>query len=162
MNRQLQDLYPALVVEHSRHPCNRRVPSGATHRASGDNPLCGDQLNVHLRLENGQIRDIGFDGVCCAVATASASLMTRAVMGGDLDNAQRLHEGFAQLMAGVDPAALPQLGELAALATIGSTQAREQCATLAWQALSSVLRDAAEDSRGNHATATVTERRPAT
>lgn len=147
MSRHLQDLYPPLVLEHGRRPSNRRIPAGATHRASGDNPLCGDQLDIHLRVADGRIADIGFEGNCCAVASASASLMTRAVMGQNLAGAQCLCAAFDRLMAGTDPATLPELGEILCLAGIGSARAREQCATLAWQALASALHAATAGAR---------------
>lgn len=148
MNPPLPDLYPPVVLAHGRRPHNRGVPAGATHHAKGDNPLCGDHLGLHLRMDGQRIGDIGFDGVCCMVATASASLMTRAVLGRDLAQAQALGAAFDQLMAGVDPATLPDLGELAALAAVGGTGARAQCAGLAWQALATALRAVAASSKG--------------
>lgn len=151
MSGHLQGLYPPMVLEHGRRPRNRRIPAGATHRASGDNPLCGDQIVVHLCVADGCIRDIGFDGVCCIYATASASLMTQAVMGQDLEFARELHGTFLQLMAGADPANLPHLGELASLSAIGLARERLQCASLAWQALESALRAASAAASAEHA-----------
>ena len=151
MNGQLQDLYSPLVLEHGRRPRNRRIPAGATHRASGDNPLCGDQIDIHLRIADGCVQDIGFDGVCCLFATASASLMTGAVMGQDLDRTHELHEAFLRLMAGADPASLPQLGGLVTLSSMNLSRERALCATLAWQALGAALRVAASVAAPGHA-----------
>ena len=145
MSGRIEDLYPPVVLEHGRRPANRRIPAGVTHRASGDNPLCGDGLEIHVRMEGGSIRDIGFHGVCCAVATASASLMTTAVLGRDLEQARRLQEAFARLLAGADPGDSAEFRDLAALARIGPS--RIPCVTLSWQALSSFLDMAGREAR---------------
>jgi nitrogen fixation NifU-like protein len=143
MSRQLQDLYPPLILDHSRRPRNRRVPERFSHSALGDNPLCGDCITVYLRLEGEVIGDIAFDGESCALATASASLMTEALRGGDVDRAQRLRRTLQALIdrGGQDPD--PELGALAVLAAIGGFASRVQCATLAWQALDAALRKTA-------------------
>lgn len=139
MNGELGDLYPHLILDHGRWPRNRRVPAGITHSAAGDNPLCGDQLTVYLQVGGGYIRDIGFQGNCCALATASASLMTEAVMGCDPQRAIALHDAFRQVLAGNPCDAAHALGALHALQAISAFRAREQCASLAWQALVAAL-----------------------
>jgi nitrogen fixation NifU-like protein len=142
MSEPVPGIYPLLVIEHARRPRNRRVPAVVTHSAGGDNPLCGDQLHVHLRVDAGRIRDIAFDGVCCAVATASASLMTEALMGRELTQARHIRDAFLALMAGGIPRAadLDDLGELGTLAEIRAMRAREPCMLLAWEALAGALR----------------------
>jgi len=96
----LQELYGEVILDHNRHPRNfGRLPA-ASHSAVGYNPLCGDRVEVHLRVEDGRIEDIAFEGVGCAISTASASMMTEALRGKSLGEARRLFERFHSLVTG--------------------------------------------------------------
>jgi nitrogen fixation NifU-like protein len=141
MTRQLDDLYPGIVLEHCKRPRNFRVPPHANRSACGDNPLCGDHIDLYVRLEQGAIRDIGFAGVSCAVAKASASLMTEAMMGRSAASGRALLQKFEQMVltAGTEPD--PELGELHAFAEVRDLPSRIQCALLAWGALRNVLQE---------------------
>jgi nitrogen fixation NifU-like protein len=77
----LHDLYQETIIDHSKRPRNLGVLAQATHQAEGYNPLCGDRLSLQLKLENGHIAGIRFQGAGCAISTASASLMTEAIEG---------------------------------------------------------------------------------
>ena len=83
----LRELYQEIVLDHSRRPRGFGKLEGATHRAQGYNPLCGDQLDLELRIESGVVRDVRFTGKGCAISTASASLLTEAIRGRTLDEA---------------------------------------------------------------------------
>lgn len=136
------ELYQALILEHGRRPRHRRVLDAPSHRAHSDNPLCGDHIDLYLEVERGVIRDIAFDGVACAIATASASLMTEALQGGDIAHARRV---LARFRAMIDPAqeanvsADAELGGLGTLAAVRAFPARIGCALLPWQALDAAL-----------------------
>jgi nitrogen fixation NifU-like protein len=140
MTRDVGGLYQRVVLEHCKRPRNFRTPEDANHKAYGDNPLCGDHIDVYVRLEQGSIHDIAFAGVSCAVAKASASLMTEALMGRDATHARELLYKFEQMVTRgvVEPG--PELGELRAFADVREFPSRIQCAMLAWDALRSVLR----------------------
>jgi nitrogen fixation NifU-like protein len=137
MTRMLQDLYPPLVLEHARHPRNCRVPLHYDHVACGDDPLCGDQISVYLCIDSSQVRDIAFDGTACAIAMASASLMTESLLGRDISEVRRLHAAFLLMLEGNTE--VEGLGVLAVFGTIAATRSRERCASLAWQALHAAL-----------------------
>jgi len=136
----LAGLYPAAILEHSRRPRNRRVLPGWTHSAHSENPACGDEIAVFLSIDaRGAIADIAFTGQCCAIATASASVMTEAVLGKTLDQSKTL---AAQFQAMVTDAAPPPhtgsesgLDSLSTLSAIRDYPARETCALLAWNTL---------------------------
>ena len=81
MNSELRDLYQEVVIDHSKRPRNFRKVEDATRTAEGFNPLCGDQLTLYVKLANGVIEDIAFQGAGCAISKASASLMTAALKG---------------------------------------------------------------------------------
>jgi nitrogen fixation NifU-like protein len=141
MNGELAELYQEVVVEHSKRPRNFREIEGATHTAEGFNPLCGDQLTLYVKLEGGVIADIGFQGAGCAIAKASASLMTAAIKGKRQDEALALFEQVHALLTrgpngGVKP---EEVGKLAALSGVWEFPLRVKCATLAWHTLRSAL-----------------------
>jgi nitrogen fixation NifU-like protein len=138
----LQDLYGEVILDHNRRPRNfGRLPE-ASHSAVGYNPLCGDRVEVTLRVEDGRIEEIAFEGVGCAISTASASMMTEALRGKSLAESRDLFERFHALVTGAPnggAAEGPDLGKLAAFAGVGEFPMRVKCATLAWHALQSAL-----------------------
>jgi nitrogen fixation protein NifU and related proteins len=136
----LNDLYQAVILDHNRRPRNFVELPTANRVALGDNPLCGDHFTVYVRLEDGVIREVAFQGAGCAISKASASLMTLAVKGKTLKEAQRLFEEFHHLVTTgeVDEA---NLSDLSALAGVHQFPARIKCATLSWHALLNALED---------------------
>ena len=77
----LTELYQEVILDHNRRPRNFRRLEDASHKAEGYNPLCGDRLNLFLRLDGERIADVGFQGSGCAISKASASLMTDSLRG---------------------------------------------------------------------------------
>jgi len=140
MTREVNDLYRRIVLEHCKRPRNFRVPPDANHKTCSDNPLCGDHIDVYVRLEQGAILDIAFAGESCAIAKASASLMTEAMMGRDTAHGRGLLQKFEQMVGASGAGPDPELGELRAFADVRDFPARVQCAMLAWDALRTVLR----------------------
>ena len=141
MNGELRDLYQEVVIDHSKQPRNFRKVEGATSSAEGFNPLCGDQLTLYVKLANGVIEDIGFQGTGCAISKASASLMTSALKGKKQDEAlalfKRVHVLFTDGPSGeVKP---EEVGKLAALSGVWEFPMRVKCATLAWHTLRNAL-----------------------
>jgi nitrogen fixation NifU-like protein len=136
------ELYQSVILDHNRAPRNYRVMADATATANGYNPLCGDQVTVYVKLSDGVVEDVSFQGNGCAISRASASLMTAAVKGKPLDQAVQLFEGFHALVTGGagrgadDPA---PLGKLTVLAGVREFPTRVKCATLAWHALKEAL-----------------------
>ena len=134
MMTDLEALYSGVILDHNKHPRNCRRLKPARH-AVGYNPLCGDRVTVYLRVESGVIRDAAFEGIACAIATASASLMTENVTGKTLADAERLLERVQQMVTAAGSDAFEELGELSALAGVRQHPARVKCAMLAWQTL---------------------------
>ncbi len=85
----LSDLYQETILDHSKRPRNKRELEAATHSAEGYNPLCGDRLTLQLKIEDGKVTAAAFQGLGCAISTASASLMTDAIRGKTLEEAER-------------------------------------------------------------------------
>ncbi len=141
---ELQELYQQIVLEHYRNPRNYGELPEATHRAEGYNPLCGDRLEVMLRVREETIEDIRFRGSGCAISQASASVMTTLVRGKSLAEAEELFERFHELVTGTGAVDLEQLGALAAFAGVREFPARVKCATLAWHTLRAALQQRQE------------------
>ena len=139
----LADLYQELILDHSRHPANFRPMPGATRSVEGDNPLCGDRLRLFLRLEDGRIADISFQGSGCAISMASTSLLTERLKGATLAEADGLFQAVHALLAGpgapAEGASPEELGALLALAGVRRFPMRVKCATLGWHALHAAL-----------------------
>lgn len=137
----LGDLYQEIILEHSKAPRNYRKPAVVNQEAEGFNPLCGDRCTVYLDVEDGAIKDIGFQGSGCAISRASASMMTQTLKGKSKAEAVKLFEQFHRLVTGDKEtmAKATEMGKLAAFAGVSKFPARVKCATLAWHTLQSAL-----------------------
>lgn len=140
----LAELYRDVIVDHNRRPRNRGPLPSASHRAEGNNPLCGDQLHVYVDLERDVIRDLRFEGTGCAISTASASLMSEAVKGRSRAEAAALFAAVHRMLTGGGDLARAELGKLAALAGVREFPARVKCASLCWHTLNAALAGSAQ------------------
>lgn len=136
MSATARDLYQELLVEHGRHPRNFGLLPSANRSAEGSNPLCGDELVVRLRVRDGRIEEIAFQGQGCAVSIASASMMTEAVKGLAAGEIEALQQRVSALVSG---AAEGSLGELSSLSGVSRFPTRVKCALLAWRALDAAI-----------------------
>ena len=142
MTQDLRALYEEVILDHNRRPRNfKHVPPGANRHASGHNPLCGDQLRLDLRIEDGIVKDIGFEGAGCAISTASASLMTESIKGKSVDEAEALFQGVHDLLT--KQGAPGNIGKLQVLAGVREYPARVKCASLPWHTLEAALKNVA-------------------
>jgi nitrogen fixation NifU-like protein len=134
MTTGLDVLYRDVILDHSKRPRNFRMFDGG-HHAVGNNPLCGDRLTVYLRVENQTIQDAAFRGFGCAIAIASASLMTESVMGKTFAETQALFDQLLRMISAPAESPVVDLGDLSSLAGVRQFPVRVKCATLPWQAL---------------------------
>ncbi len=140
---ELSELYQQVILDHNKKPRNFHKLETANHSAEGYNPLCGDQMNVYLRLEDEAIKDISFEGSGCAISKASASMMTQAVKGKSKQEAETLFSEFHRMVTGeTDSVAGPNhLGHLKIFAGVREFPVRVKCATLCWHTMRSALHD---------------------
>jgi nitrogen fixation protein NifU and related proteins len=138
---ELSELYQQVILDHNKKPRNFHKLENANRTAEGYNPLCGDQLNVYVELENEQIKDIGFEGSGCAISKASASMMTQSVKGKSKPEAEQLFDEFHRMATGeLDEENDPNhLGKLKIFAGVREFPARVKCATLSWHTLHAAL-----------------------
>jgi nitrogen fixation NifU-like protein len=146
----LAQLYQSVILDHNRNPRNFHPMADADRSAEGYNPLCGDRLKVWLRLKDGVIEDVSFEGAGCAISKASASLMTTAVKGKRLGEVNDMFELFHRMVTGKleENAETRALGKLAVFSGVSQFPIRVKCASLSWHALRSALASGAEPSTG--------------
>jgi len=138
----LDELYRDVILDHYSHPRNRGVVRPADAMREGANPLCGDEIRVSLRVCDGVVEDVRFEGKGCSISQASASMMTEQIKGKPVAEANRLIAAFKALMhtpPGTEPAAADELGDLVALSGVGKFPVRVKCATLSWITLEMAL-----------------------
>ena len=138
---ELSELYQQVILDHNKKPRNFHKLETANRTAEGYNPLCGDQLNIYLQVEDDQVIDVSFEGSGCAISKASASMMTQAVKGKSKQEAELLFDEFHRMVTGrLNEESEPnQLGRLTIFAGVRDFPVRVKCATLAWHTLHAAL-----------------------
>ncbi|MGC8541402.1 MAG: Fe-S cluster assembly sulfur transfer protein SufU [Phycisphaerae bacterium] len=139
----LRDLYQQTILDHTRKPRNKHEMSDATATADGHNRLCGDKIRLFLKVNAGIIEDISFTGNGCAISTASASMMTEALKGKSVAEAQPLFELFhTMLTSPMDQEPdLEALNKLAVFSGVREFPVRVKCATLPWHTLQAAIKN---------------------
>jgi len=137
----LRELYQEVILDHNKHPRNKRAVEAQTHAAEGYNPLCGDTVTIRLQVRDEVIEDVAFEGDGCAISTASASIMTEVLVGRTIDEARSLFERFQTLVTHDEAVADPELGKGAVLAGVRDYPMRVKCATLAWHTFQAALEE---------------------
>jgi nitrogen fixation NifU-like protein len=138
MSADLSELYQQVILDHNKRPRNRGKLPTANRVAHGDNPSCGDQCSVYLKMDGDKIADISFDGSGCAISQASASLMTTLLKGKSSADAAELYKNFHDIVTtGKEP---EEISDIAAFAGVHAFPARIKCATLGWHAALEALK----------------------
>ena len=144
MNSELEELYQEVILDHSRRPRIFGELADATVRVHGDNPSCGDEIDLSVKFgDDDCLQEIKFTGHGCAISQASASMMTMKLKGKSPAAAREMLGAFHALVAGESDAATPLLGDLGLLRGVRKFPQRVKCAMLAWRALEGALRQGA-------------------
>ncbi len=143
----LRELYEEVILDHNRNPRNYpKKPDDANRTAHGFNPLCGDEFFVHLTVADGVVKDAGFEGAGCAISTASASLMTEALIGRPVAEVEalfaRVHHALTEERQVGE--AEEMMGKLTVLTGVKEDPMRVKCATLAWHTMHAALKQDGE------------------
>lgn len=143
----LQDLYQQVILDHYRRPRNKGPLEDATHTLTLNNPLCGDVIDLMLKLEGDRITEVHFEGKGCSISQASASMMSGLLKGRTVQDALDVMDTFTRMLHGdTDAAADTRLGDLRALAGVSKFPVRVKCALLAWDCLQELVRPETSDS----------------
>ena len=145
----LEDLYREVILDHYRNPRNRGHIENPDATASGVNPLCGDEINIDLALDDGVVTGVAIDGQGCSISQSSASMMTEAIKGKSIEEIENLTTKFRQMMSieeGGDIALDPErpgsvLGDIEALQGVRQYPVRIKCAALSWNVLLEALEE---------------------
>ena len=141
----LKELYQDIILEHGKNPRNFGKCDKHTHQAKGHNPLCGDQVEIFLKLNNeNKVEDLSFKGSGCAISMASTSIMTELVKGKSIEISKKIISSFINMIKNADEIKLNELNEdqkikIMSLSGVKQYPMRVKCATLAWHTLTSAM-----------------------
>ena len=141
----LKDLYQEIILEHGKNPRNLRKTENFNKDAKGNNPLCGDNVHVYLKLnDQRKVEDISFEGSGCAISMASASIMTDLIKGKSDNEAKEIIEDFLGMIKENPELKNKILKEddktkLMCLSGVKQYPMRVKCATLSWHTLVSAM-----------------------
>jgi nitrogen fixation NifU-like protein len=135
----LEELYKEVILDHYKSPRNKRDVPGAELSCSKNNPLCGDEITIRAHLTDGRVADVAFEGRGCSISQASASMLTEAVMGKPVGDAEKLAAEFRSMMEGKLEPDEEEFGDLVALKGVVKYPVRIKCAVLAWDVLQEAL-----------------------
>jgi len=142
---QLDDLYRRVIMDHYKNPRNRGKFEDGTVTVDLNNPTCGDKISLQLKVDNGIVQDAKYTGEGCSISMSSASMMTEAIKGKTVEQAQDMATRFSSLMQGED-VQFDDYEDIEALSGVNKFPARIKCATLAWNA----LRKGIDEDQHNH------------
>jgi nitrogen fixation NifU-like protein len=145
----VDELYKEVILDHYKTPRNKRGLDGATISCQRNNPLCGDEVTIHARLDDDTVAEVTFQGQGCSISQASASMLTEAVAGKNLDEAAGLTTEFRSMMEGTSDPDEDELGDLIALKGVVRYPVRIKCAVLPWDTFQQALDDAAGSATGS-------------
>ena len=138
---QLTDLYPEIILDHSKNPKNFGVLDRYTCTAEGNNPMCGDQLTVYVNVKDNIVSDVSYRARGCAISVASASIMSQMIKGKTLEEVNILFDKFHRLCMGEDIEEDEDTETLQALSGVSKFPTRVKCATMSWHAVKEAIHD---------------------
>ena len=147
----LKELYQDIILEHGKSPRNFGKCIGHNHEAKGHNPLCGDQVQVYLKLSNEKkVENLTFEGSGCAISIASTSIMTELVKGKSFEAAKNIIKAFLNMIKNTTEMKSEDLNEdqktkVMSLSGVKQYPMRVKCATLAWHTLISAMEGKKEE-----------------
>ncbi|MFD0051409.1 Fe-S cluster assembly sulfur transfer protein SufU [Actinomycetes bacterium NPDC127524] len=138
----LDTLYRQVIMDHYKNPRNKGTLEDGSLTIDMNNPTCGDRIRLTMKVEDGKVSDIKFDGEGCSISMSSASMMTQTIKGKDIDTALKLAGSFSNMVQGkeYDDYGV-DLGDMEALQGVTKFPARIKCATLAWKAMEKGLQE---------------------
>lgn len=137
----LDNLYRQVIMDHYKKPRNKGVLEDDSLTVNMNNPTCGDRIQLTMKVEDGKVADAKFEGEGCSISMSSASMMTQAIKGKNIEEALKLSQIFSDMMQGKDYDDNIDLGDIEALQGVSKFPARIKCATLAWKAMEKGLNE---------------------
>ena len=147
----LKELYQDIILDHGKSPRNFGKCKGYSHKGKGYNPLCGDQVEVYLKLnDKKKVEDLKFKGSGCAISIASTSIMTESVKGKSFESAKKIIGEFLNMIKNTKEIDSTELNEdqkikIMSLSGVKQYPMRVKCATLGWHTLISAMDEKKEE-----------------
>jgi nitrogen fixation NifU-like protein len=143
----LESMYQQIILDHYKHPQHHGLPAEFEAEVHHVNPTCGDEVTLRVRLADGTIADLGWEGEGCSISQASTSVMSGLVVGKPIEDALALHDKFLTLMQSRGKAELTdgdedELDDAVAFEGVSKYPARVKCALLGWMAMKSAVSEA--------------------
>ncbi|MBC1436566.1 SUF system NifU family Fe-S cluster assembly protein [Listeria rocourtiae] len=133
--RKLDQLYRQVIMDHYKNPRNNGTLDDESVTIDLNNPTCGDEIHLHLKVENETITAAKFTGSGCSISVASASMMTESIIGKSEKQALKMSRDFSEMVQGHEHDVIDEYGDVEALAGVAKFPARIKCATLSWKAM---------------------------
>jgi nitrogen fixation protein NifU and related proteins len=140
-SNNLDALYRQVIMDHYKKPRNRGILEDGSHTINMNNPTCGDRIQLTMKVEDGIVRDVKYEGEGCSISMSSASMMTQAIKGKKIEEALKLAKIFSDMIQGKEYDEDVDLGDIEALQGVSKFPARIKCATLAWKAMEKGLKE---------------------
>ncbi|MFJ7676586.1 Fe-S cluster assembly sulfur transfer protein SufU [Peribacillus sp. NPDC097206] len=137
----LDTLYRQVIMDHYKKPRNKGMLEDGSLTIDMNNPTCGDRIRLTMKIEDNKVSDVKFDGDGCSISMSSASMMTQAIKGKDIDTALAMSKTFSEMIQGKEYDDEIDLGDIEALQGVSKFPARIKCATLAWKAMEKGLKE---------------------
>ena len=147
---EFDELYRELILDHYRSPRHREPLDDPDVVAEGYNPLCGDELELRLRFENGAVSDVSCRGRGCSISQASGSMLTDTIVGKPVEEVRHLIGLFTKMVTNAEEEPPEELGDLEAFQGVAQFPVRVKCATLAWHTLEDGLKQREAGERVAH------------
>lgn len=145
----LDDLYQELILDHYRDRRGEGTLDDPTVAVDQHNPLCGDEIHLELGIVDGRIAELAHTGEGCSISQSSASMMSEALSGRDLDEALELIEHFRRMMHRDGEGDEERLGDAIALSGVAKYPVRVKCALLGWMAAKDAIQTYRANGEGN-------------
>ena len=147
MTLPMESMYREIILDHYKNPQHRGLPESFDAEVHHVNPTCGDEVTLRVRLADGAIAELGWDGEGCSISQASTSVMSGLVLGKPVAEALELQQKFLDLMQSRGEAELSdadedELEDAVAFEGVSKYPARVKCALLGWMAMKSAVADA--------------------
>ena len=137
---QLDELYKEIILEHYRKPHGRKPLDRVDYHAEGMNPLCGDEVNLHLKVTSGKIEDVYLEGHGCSISVSSGSILAELLKGKTLQEAKELTNLLKDIMHDKSNGSEKDIGDLEALVGVKKFPVRIKCALLPWTTFEEALK----------------------
>lgn len=137
---QLDELYKEIILEHYRKPCGREPLDRVDYHAEGMNPLCGDEVNLHIKIEDGKVEGVYLDGHGCSISVSSGSILADMLKGKTIEEAQEIAQHLKDIFHDKASEDEKDIGDLEALVGVKQFPVRIKCALLPWTTFEEALK----------------------